>query len=142
MSEYVYLTCVKEKSKLRVRIITDGYFKNANCQFPRDLRQEGRIYKVHCRNITLITTRGKYYYSVKKNHIELETEKPPEDLTNFSVYEDDTQEECLICYANKKSMIFFPCGHYYTCGECSMKVEKCPICRERITNMIKKEDME
>lgn len=131
---------MKEKSKLRVRIITDGYFKNANCQFPRDLRQEGLIYKVHRRNVTLITTRGKYFYSVKKNHIELH--KPAEIPTNFEVYEDVTQEECLICYANKKSVIFFPCGHYYTCQECSIRVEKCPICREKITNMIKKEEME
>jgi len=144
--EYVYLKCVKDKSKLRVRIISDGYLKYANCQFPRDLRQVDRVYKVRRRAINLIRTRGTYFYSVKsKNDIEIITEFDEKsceiDFSKLTVYEDETQEECLICYCNKKSVVFFPCGHFYTCGDCSKKIEKCPICREKITSSINKEEM-
>lgn len=33
--------------------------------FPRDLRRDGLRYRVRPRDISLVTTRGKYYYSVK-----------------------------------------------------------------------------
>ena len=45
--EYVELKCIKEGSKLRVRILSPGYLANANCQFPRDIRIEGLRYKVN-----------------------------------------------------------------------------------------------
>ena len=44
--QQVYLECVREKSKLRVRIISPGYYSDANCQFPRAIRVEGRKYSV------------------------------------------------------------------------------------------------
>jgi len=40
--DIVYLQCVKVKNKLRVRITTPGYKNDANCQFPRAIRVEGR----------------------------------------------------------------------------------------------------
>jgi len=143
MSDQVILQCVKEKSKLRVRILTNGYLKSANCQFPKDIRTDGQLYRVNKRSIKLITTRGKYYYCVKnKNDIELISEVEKVDLSKVQVYEDETQEECLICCEAKKSVVFYPCGHYYTCGECSSKVDRCPICREEVTSLINKDDME
>ncbi len=43
---HVRLQCVKEGSKLRVRIISHGYNHDANCQFPRNIRAPGRQYSV------------------------------------------------------------------------------------------------
>ena len=62
----VRLKCVKIGSKLRVRILTPGYFTNANCQFPRDLREEGRLYDVTPDAINLITSSTNYYKIKKK----------------------------------------------------------------------------
>ena len=64
--EFVELKCIKEGSKLRVRILSPGYLANANCQFPRDIRIEGLRYKVKIEDIKLITARGRWFYSVKK----------------------------------------------------------------------------
>ena len=149
--DYIYLTCIKEKSKLRVRILTSGYFDKANCQFPRDLRIEGRYFKVHKRNVKLITTRGKYYYCVKSKHdieiideiVMLERELSEScSVSGLKIYEDQTQEECLICCDAKKDIIFYPCGHFYTCKTCSPNCSKCPICRVKVEAYINKEDME
>lgn len=49
----VTLKCLKEKNKLRVRIISPGYYNNANCQFPRNIRLEGRIYQSRVSGIKL-----------------------------------------------------------------------------------------
>lgn len=42
----VRLKCVKEKGKLRVKIVSQGYHHDDNCQFPRNIRQEGNEYLV------------------------------------------------------------------------------------------------
>ena len=34
-TNYVYLKCVKEGKKLRIRITSPGYNNDANCQFPK-----------------------------------------------------------------------------------------------------------
>ena len=46
MSELVYLRCVREGPKLRIKIISPGYHNEANCQFPKDIRVPGRKYSV------------------------------------------------------------------------------------------------
>ena len=135
----VYLECVKVKSKLRIRITSAGYYKDANCMFPKDLRVEGRKYKTGSWNINLITSRGKYYYTVSKVGIEVITEV---DLANLKIYEDTTSDECAICMENPKSVIVNPCGHYYMCGTCGVSVKACPICRGNITSLVNKSEMD
>lgn len=47
-------------------------------------------------------------------------------------------DECNICYVNKKKYACVPCGHLCMCGECANKIEdKCPICKISITTIIK-----
>lgn len=135
---FVELVCVKERNKLRVRILTSGYYNNANCQFPRDLRVEGRKFRVNTDHVKLITVRGKYFYSVKnKSHIEIVNDISI-DLKNFKVFEDNKVEDCAICLCNTKDTVFYPCGHYYCCNECSNKLSNCPICRNTISQKIEK----
>tara|TARA_R110000824_G_scaffold134309_1_gene297255 strand:- start:18 stop:218 length:201 start_codon:yes stop_codon:yes gene_type:complete len=64
---FVVLQCVKEKSKLRVKIISNGYNNNANCQFPKAIRKEGLKYKVPPEAIKVVQ-RGlnKFFYNVDK----------------------------------------------------------------------------
>lgn len=42
----VLVQCVKEGSKLRARVVSDGYDPNYNIRFPRDIREEGVLYVV------------------------------------------------------------------------------------------------
>ena len=42
----ILIQCVKEKSKLRARVVSDGYDPNFNMRFPRSIREEGILYVV------------------------------------------------------------------------------------------------
>ena len=144
---YVYLQCVKEFGKLRIKVISPGYLRNANTQFPKDIRMVGRKYKVLAHDIQLIQTRGKYFYSVKKREkIIIMSEGDVEvvsnnnlDLTKIKIHTDEESDECIICMDTEKQIVFDPCGHLYSCVNCSSKVSKCPICRSVIVNRINKE---
>lgn len=100
----VELVCVKEGSRLRVRIVSKGYFNDANCQFPRDLRVEGRRYKVPAHSITLVESRGKHFYSIPRGVATI-LDKPTK------VFEDVDEPDCAICLSEPKEMVFVPCGH-------------------------------
>lgn len=42
----VLVQCIKEKSKLRARVVSDGYDPDWNMRFPRSIREEGMMYVV------------------------------------------------------------------------------------------------
>ena len=66
----VRLRCVKEGSRLRVKIISAGYNNNANCQFPRNIRLVDREYLVPIHAISFSEGAGrKFFYRVSKNYI-------------------------------------------------------------------------
>ncbi|NEQ70085.1 MAG: VWA domain-containing protein [Symploca sp. SIO2D2] len=54
----VLVKCVREKGKLRVRVISEGYNQDFNVQFPRRLREEGATYLVE--EVTL-SADGNFY---------------------------------------------------------------------------------
>lgn len=140
----VELYCIKVGSKLRVRIATSGYLRTANCQFPRDLRVDGRRYAVEPRDIQLVTTRGKYFYAVKnKKGIRIVNdgeviEKPKVHVDK--IYTDESTEDCLVCMEKEKEIIFSPCGHLYVCSNCVKDIKQCPICRGQIAGTIHKSE--
>jgi outer membrane protein assembly factor BamB/predicted DNA-binding WGR domain protein len=45
-SQGVIVECVREGGELRVRVVSEGYHQNWNCQFPKDIRQAGARYVV------------------------------------------------------------------------------------------------
>jgi len=143
----IRLKCIKVGNKLRIRIISPGYFNEANCQFPRDLRVENRIYEVPTDSISLIS-RSKNYYNIKKNSIKIidEIDNLTTVLIKIKVFEDTSSDDCAICMTNEKCMIIVPCGHYYTCEDCISKIKKssgcCPICRIKFTKVINKSQIE
>ena len=139
--DYVLLECVEEGSKLRVKMKSNGYLIGSNCQFPRDLRVIGRMFKVPKEHVKLMTQRGKYFYSIKnKSVIEIldESSRITTVLANTKIFADETTTECAVCLCNDKDTVFIPCGHYYTCDSCAKMVSHCPICRTTITNRIHK----
>ena len=143
--ECVILECVKEGSKLRVKMKSPGYLINSNCQFPRDLRIEGRKFKVPVEYVKLMNQHGKYFYSIKnKSVIEIINNDAQNALrlenikNNIKIYEDIENNECAVCLCSEKSIVFIPCGHFYTCNTCSQQLKTCPICRVNITDRINK----
>ena len=146
--ELVRLKCVKEGNRLRIKIISSGYSSDANCQFPKDIRLDGREYQVPKRDITLSDMKGKFFYRVKKNNIII-CDKSSDlgiDLTKLKIYGDTT--ECCICMedTNSNSDIIFiiiaPCGHYCCCKECVKELKQCPMCRANIGQIVTKEQLQ
>jgi len=144
--EYVLLRCDRDKGKLRVKVETPGYIRGANCQFPRDIRKIGAKYLVPKHSVQLITTRGKYFYSINRayySQIEIveQNEFQNIDLQQIAshiahIYENEEETECVICMSNEKSAVFDPCCHFYVCYDCGTKISACPICRQQISNLI------
>jgi hypothetical protein len=116
---YVILECVEEGSKLRVKMKSSGYLIGSNCQFPRDLRVKGRMFKVPKEHVKLMTMRGKYFYSIKnKSIIEIiKNDNNDNDndnevnnllLKNTKIFEDETISECSVCLCSEKDTVFIP----------------------------------
>jgi hypothetical protein len=144
----VYLTCVQDGKKLRVRITSPGFNTDANCQFPRDLRVPGRVFSVSANQIS-IAARGtqKFFYRVAKPiRTESEGFQIPEQKVMgqkpAKVYEDEEQRDCLVCLEDPKAIILVPCGHYSLCRGCASLLSKCPLCRSPISQKITPDQMD
>ncbi len=159
----IYLQCVRESarsSKLRVRIVSGGFPPEANCQFPRDIRTEGRYFSVPYSAITLAAgPRGKYFYRVLASSIAIETTAPGAlalrpvaapataavagagtAIHVARIFEDPDNPLCCVCLTNNKQMVFVPCGHLCTCSECTPHLRAlCPLCRATITVAVTRE---
>jgi len=51
---------------------------------------------------------------------------------------NDQEEQCIMCYSNKKNLTFNPCNHNVTCSECYSKFNKkfeCPVCKGTIFSL-------
>lgn len=176
------LKCVREGSRLRMKIISPGYIRYANCQCPRAIRVEGEFYECHPSDVTLVNTRGSYFYNIRASGIRVivseenldeivrrdailndfvsESQSNNSDelhaviLTDFinnlekdisyngsnmpdKVY-DNGQPDCSICMSSLKELVYVPCGHFVSCGDCDKRMQKrnCPICRTVIVNSI------
>jgi hypothetical protein len=137
----VILKCVQQGSKLRVRIVTKGFYNDANCQFPKSIRKAGRMYKVHISNVVLASgSSGRYFYRVNSG-IEVLNDKEV-TVTSVTVFEDKSDSDCAVCLCVPKTTVIVPCGHFYTCMPCAQKLDKCPICRGDIQKLIDKTSMD
>ncbi len=136
----VTLKCTREGSRLRVRIISSGYNNTANCQFPKNLRRDGQIYKVWASNISVgAGPAGKFFYRVNKNNIDLIEPDAPIEVEK--VFEST---DCCICLGEEPSRVLVPCGHLCLCEDCSDKIypnDKCPLCRQVIQHIIPSSDL-
>ena len=52
--------------------------------------------------------------------------------TTHSSKFENVELKCTICFTNNRSHIFIPCFHFYSCRECAMLMNRCPICRKEI----------
>lgn len=159
MTDLVRLRCVKEGSKLRMKITSPGYSPAANCQCPRDIRVEGGEYTVPRSDIALANMRGKFFYRINGKNIRpaTETSKPGSGpgigpVVGLKVYGDENLAECIICMSdttanpNLSFVIFAPCGHYCSCSECArqlqLRSQPCPLCRGAIAQLVTKDQLQ
>jgi len=141
--QLIYFECVKIGPKLRVRVISPGYNQEANCQFPRAIRQEGAKYSAPISDLTFSETRGKFFYRVKKHRVKIidDVDELIDIIDHMkisikNIYQDDIATDCIICMENEYDVVMVPCGHYCMCHECADKIlgstSKCPICRQKV----------
>lgn len=152
-TDLVKLRCVKEGGKLRVRIVSAGYNSFANCQFPRDIRVAGREYLVPAADISFSQRGGQsFFYRVKKNNVKIincdsdDNHKAAVNLEGLTIYDDETDPDCCVCLDLQKDTAFYPCGHYYCCGNCAKTLlgnsSPCPICRNVIQQLVHKDQFQ
>lgn len=141
----VLFKCINESGRLRVRIVTNGYLSNANCQFPSAIRQPGRYFTCDTRDVSLVESRSKYFYRVRKGGIKIVNPSEVDVHTQIQLPEkvfDTGDLDCSICISEPKTLIFVPCGHFCSCNTCSSKIKnKCPICRSDIACMISPDEV-
>lgn len=138
--ERVFLKCIREGSRLRVRIVTGGFLPSANCQFPHNIRVDGRTYSVPLSDVNLSSSRGKYFYRIGKRNITIEEDFKQGPVSIGRIYE--TSSECVICMGEESTHVFAPCGHYCVCGDCGKMVDKCPICRGPVSQLVHRDMVE
>ncbi|XP_076079629.1 putative inhibitor of apoptosis isoform X1 [Mytilus galloprovincialis] len=44
---------------------------------------------------------------------------------------------CKVCLEEDVSIVFLPCGHLATCGQCAPAMKRCPICRTHVRGSVK-----
>ena len=52
------------------------------------------------------------------------TKEEPGDQDELNI-----AKRCVICYKRPIRTIFTNCGHMLSCVQCSLKMDKCPVCR-------------
>jgi hypothetical protein len=132
---YVYLVCIKEGSRKRVRIISDNYIKTANCSFPSAIRVVNQMYRVDENSVKLVgpSKKGKFYYSIKKANItKVDTQPAVARVYNTA--------ECVVCLESTPHYVFVPCGHHCVCLGCYDKLTQsnytnCVMCRSKIVGV-------
>ena len=171
----ITLQCVKEgRTKLRIRfhsftddegkVFTNVYDDSFNCQFPRDIREEGRFYEIGPEDLNIVASRGKTpFYKVRTAGIKIVNAgdvvmKPfrprtnttanratsastvvevPVDISTLKIFEVN---ECVACLGCAPTEIFIPCAHKCVCKDCSLEIKKhsnlCPLCRRNVTSTI------
>lgn len=69
----IILQCVKSGSKLRIRFHSfidenNKIFNNVyNCQFPKDIREDGRFYLIKDKDMSLQNNNGTPFYKINNN---------------------------------------------------------------------------
>lgn len=49
------------------------------------------------------------------------------------------EDQCIMCYENRKNIAFSPCGHLIVCSVCYPKLVKpreCPVCKQAIVSLV------
>ena len=79
----------------------------------------------------LILQRNKIILCIKEEQLKLNELKKKHSLTLETI----KLFECNICMENLNKKVCVPCGHCF-CEKCSISLEECPICRQKVDSII------
>ena len=129
---------IRGKKILSNGVQHQGEFLNGKLIKGKIIFPNGDIYEGNYENNHLI--RGTKYFSNKIIHegefekgnlikgcIIFPNGKIQEKNYNKIIKKNKSEFKCIVCFENKKNMIF-PCGHLCVCENCSLN--KCPLCRK------------
>jgi len=62
-----------------------------------------------------------------------------EDVDHYKEEIDRHKEKiaCKVCLDMVADVIFLPCAHIVSCGQCAPALQKCPLCRKVVHGIIK-----
>ena len=151
------------KKKLRIRfncfidnegkIFNNVYNNHYNCQFPKNIRENGKFYEINDNDMIIVDIESKTpFYKIKKNNIRILNDeeskiyqknsenKNEKDILDISKLKIFDIAECVVCLSVSSSIIFIPCAHMCVCSDCYDGIKKtkncCPLCRRNITKTI------
>ncbi|XP_048769386.1 baculoviral IAP repeat-containing protein 2-like [Ostrea edulis] len=77
--------------------------------------------------------------STNSQEAETPDEHKPEDVEKLKETNENLRERtiCKMCCTGKVSIVFLPCGHLVSCGQCSPALRKCPMCRQDIKGTVR-----
>ena len=70
------------------------------------------------------------------NGLPVRAESDPTELLKENARLRD-ERLCRICYDREANIVFVPCGHLATCGNCASAFSDCPVCRTPIQTAVK-----
>nr|XP_022301709.1 baculoviral IAP repeat-containing protein 8-like isoform X2 [Crassostrea virginica] len=56
---------------------------------------------------------------------------------SFDLIIQAQQAKCKICFVEEVQVLFLPCSHLVTCGNCANRLNECPTCRKLIQDTIR-----
>ncbi len=62
-------------------------------------------------------------------------ESPQNENQDSGQHDTDQSQErgsCIVCQCDKVTVVLLPCRHTCVCGDCLVKLDKCPMCRSYI----------
>lgn len=57
--------------------------------------------------------------------------------TNEDVEQEEEEDSCVICWERSIDCVLVPCGHMACCKGCAAKFEECPVCRKKVSQVVK-----
>mmetsp|Transcript_16400 Transcript_16400/g.19665 ORF Transcript_16400/g.19665 Transcript_16400/m.19665 type:complete len:349 (+) Transcript_16400:314-1360(+) len=151
----ILFACVKDGKKPYPRVRVVGFFNSRgvlrvgaydsslNVQFPRAIRQEGKLLIAPQDCLKLGGGANAPFYVVQAHSVQEYFENPfgssAADIAQLEATTVFEMSECVICLGERPSVMILPCGHLCMCQGCNNRLKtsndkRCPLCRQNIQN--------
>ncbi|XP_076912974.1 E3 ubiquitin-protein ligase SP1-like isoform X2 [Bidens hawaiensis] len=81
------------------------------------------------------------HWEMKKRVLDAAAKRTTSDIeengVNGTRKDGQLPDICVICLEQEYNSVFVPCGHMCCCVTCSSHLTSCPLCRSRITQVVK-----
>jgi len=57
--------------------------------------------------------------------------------TTYWKVSEEQRKLCRICYEVECDVAFYDCGHVCACAECAGQLDQCPVCRQKVKDVLK-----